>query len=649
MHILQKAFGGMIPKLSRAHLPDLNAQKAVNCYLSSGELRAFNYPDPLFKLSPHQIFGGLSKAHKIFQVVDNNGSHTYQAFSDKAASMVRGPLVNDKYNRYYWTAENYPGGGARAISQLWFGRWDGSINEGVPRLAGLPKPPTFTCKGPPNRDPNVSDETRVYVITWYTDLGEESEPSEPVTSIGSPYLPWDLKNLPTHPPANTGVVGIRIYRTITGKSGSASYYYVGETNTFQTTTYRDRLPIRDVALNDILTTFMWNPPPDELRGLLAHPNGFLVGYSGRDIYFSEPYRPHAWPASYVLSVKDNIIGLGLLGNTVMILTDMYPYAASGINPASMTLTKVRQPEPCIGEEGIVSTVFGVYYPSPNGLMLVTPGQVTNVTEKLITRNQWQDYIDQGMTAGVYNTMYIGFTNEYKGFVFSPSEQMAQFTELDGAWTVDTIQNDAMPDRLTFLRNNELFEWNPKLGFPVPYHWKSKEFVAPKPINLGAMRLYYDNVYADDVLPEAVMLEYNKKRMAWQPDVSTGGTVMDRGYLAPIGSTVLGGSQCKDIEHTGPCTDETKNQGLNGVPQIRATIGGSSLFDILNRRQDEAFLNVILWAGCVKEPVFNEDIQTDGMVRLPSGFKDDRWCFEVNGNVDIQTVKFAETGKGLMNV
>ncbi len=648
--IVQRAFGGMIPKLSRAHLPELNAQKAVNCYLVGGELKAFNYADPLFKIADSKIFGGTPKAWKVFQFTDKNGHTTYQAFDDKNAKFVRGPLANDKYGRYYWTAESVQKSGPRQ-SQLWYARWDGSVAEGVPKLAGLPKPPEFTCEGPPSPDHTVLDETRVYVITWITDLGEESQPSEPVTSVGYPYYPWDLKNLPLLAPDNTGVIGIRIYRTITGTSGVAAYYFVDEVIGFTSGTYRDKFPIRDVALNDTLTTFMWNPPPDNMRGLLAHPNGFLVGYNGYDVYFSEPYRPHAWPASYVLTVKDKIIGLGLLGNTVMVLTDMYPYACSGINPASMTLTKVKQAEPCVSEGGIVSTVFGVYYPSPNGLMLVTPGQVSNVTDKLLTRNLWQDYIDNHMSAGVYGTMYVGFTNEFKGFVFSPSEPISQFSELDKAWTVDTMQSDAVADRLTLLRDNKLYEWNPKYGYPVPYSWKSKEFIVPKPMNLGAIRLYFDDTFADNTLPADIMQAYNIERVAWKPPLAHVGDKQMDGWLAPLASMPMGGSQSdRPAIGTSPLIPrQVQLEHYNDVPQIRASIGASSLYDMLHRRRDMSMMVLTLWAGCVTEPVFVQEIVTNEMIRLPSGYKEDRWCFMVEGNLELQMVKIAETGKELMRV
>lgn len=155
----------------------------------------------------------MDKAWKVFQFTDKNGHITYQAFDDRNAKFVRGPLANDMYGRYYWTAESIQHTGPRK-SQLWYARWDGSVSEGIPKLAGLPKPPDFTCDGPPSPDKDVLDETRVYVITYFTELGEESQPSEPITSVGYPYYPWDLKELPLRAPDNTDIIGIRIYRTI---------------------------------------------------------------------------------------------------------------------------------------------------------------------------------------------------------------------------------------------------------------------------------------------------------------------------------------------------------------------------------------------------------------------------------------------------
>ena len=39
-------------------------------------------------------------------------------------------------------------------------------------------------------------------------------------------------------------------------------------------------------------------PPATLKGFIAMPNGFLIGFDGNNIYMSEAYHFHAWPAEY---------------------------------------------------------------------------------------------------------------------------------------------------------------------------------------------------------------------------------------------------------------------------------------------------------------------------------------------------------------
>ncbi|MGL1400235.1 hypothetical protein ACSTI4_24935, partial [Vibrio parahaemolyticus] len=76
----------------------------------------------------------------------------------------------------------------------------------------------------------------------------------------------------------------------------------------------------------------YNPPPAGLRGLTAMPNGMMAAFDGKDLYFCEPYLPHAWPASYTLTTDFPIVGLGAFGTSLVVMTTGNLYLVSGTAP-----------------------------------------------------------------------------------------------------------------------------------------------------------------------------------------------------------------------------------------------------------------------------------------------------------------------------
>src|SRR5690606_18334280 len=97
----------------------------------------------------------------------------------------------------------------------------------------------------------------------------------------------------------------------------------------------------------------WTAPPDALSGLTAMPNGMMAAFVGKDLYFCEPFRPHAWPEIYVLTTDFPIVALGALGTTLWVLTEGYPYRVSGTTPGSMVMDKVEANLPCVNARAVV--------------------------------------------------------------------------------------------------------------------------------------------------------------------------------------------------------------------------------------------------------------------------------------------------------
>jgi hypothetical protein len=364
----------------------------VTNYVSQYQLLTWAVADAA-KASRETAFTPAVRTHRGLH---DDGRTYWIPFYDKSARCSRGPLVNDLYNRYYWTQD---GQGLRyaTLDSLELDSWTTGLDVGVP--PPLLKP---SVKVDSNKEPVV---TRAYVYTYESVYGEEGQPSPPALATGSDAGEWTLEGMAAAPQADGKIRRLlkkNIYRTITA-NGTADYHFVDSIG-LNETSFVDRWPTDVVALNFTLESEDWAEPPEGLSGLVEHPNGFFVGFVGRDLHFSQPYRPHAWPEGYTLSTLADIVGIGIFGTTLVVCTDSFPYLATGVHPRAIALTKNDTAEPCVSRYGIVSMPFGVYYPSPNGLILASSRGLVNATKELMTKEEWQGrYQVQAFDAARYQS------------------------------------------------------------------------------------------------------------------------------------------------------------------------------------------------------------------------------------------------------
>jgi hypothetical protein len=204
-------------------------------------------------------------------------------------------------------------------------RWTANFDEDLPDVEHASKEPWLLGIPAPSVVPSVSpsggtgaDTTRAYVYTWVSAYGEEGPPSEPTTVTGQVDDTWAI-TLTAAAGSDLGDDGddryltlVRIYRTVTSSAGVATYFFVAE-QAISDTTYDDSASDATVAANDQLESTNWTAPPSDLQGFIRMPNGIVASWRESEIWFSEPYRPHAWPAAYVVTVDYPVVGLGVTG------------------------------------------------------------------------------------------------------------------------------------------------------------------------------------------------------------------------------------------------------------------------------------------------------------------------------------------------
>ncbi|MFI5397608.1 MAG: hypothetical protein ACHQ9S_18885 [Candidatus Binatia bacterium] len=644
-------FAGIAPRYSARLLPQNGAVTASNAKLLSGELRGLHEAQLLFDFNTESPANPVQRAYRLPQNVNTpipmQGGDSWIGFYDANVDFVRTPVSGDSFERYYWTGNSYqlsgvPQYSTRALIQSHI------ATIGAPNAfqLGIPTP----INAPRVTPPGGINLTRAYVYTFVSAYGEEGPPSNPTQATGtlgawvidqmdnnnvaSPYYN-PLLNPGVHPEFN--ITTIRIYRTVTGTT-QTEYYHVADVAVGSLPSYSDSIADATVALNYTLPSLTWTPPPATLKGLVAHPGGFLVGFSGRDLYLSEPYQPHAWPVQYIQTMQTEIVGVAIFNNCIVVCTTSHPYVGTGMSPLAMTMQKLDSIDPCVSRRSIATTLAGVYYASPQGIIKNDSTISTLSTEKLFTREEWQNYFSPTNVYAVpYGLQYIAFDSTSAGFIFSPAEQLAPLTQLDRFSFVTAIQQDAYTGDVYLVQNNQASLWDPPSSIPYTYTWLSKEFDVAKPVNFGAYRVKYNvnpyNVSAVNVLPYQT---FNNAREPY--------SLGPAGSLNALNWGVLNGARVV--------------AGMGTLPQIKNPLGGSPLYNISYISNPPPGINVQIWArvytptgtkgGSTWVLQYAQTITDEAIHRLPAGFKSDVWQIQLIGNANVYSFSMAETPKELVN-
>lgn len=631
-------FAGVAPRYSARLLPKNGATIASNAKLLSGELRGLHETQLLYDFNqnspPHPVVRAFRLPATVSAPIPISGSDSWYGFYDPNVDFVRTPVLEDSFERYYWTGDSYRLSGAPQYNTR--ARINGYISSGsTPSfLLGIPTP----INAPIVTPASGTNLVRAYVYTFVSAYGEEGPPSAPTTATGTNGT-WTITgfdsnsgtyNNPVLSSANYNITTIRFYRTVAGAT-STEYYHVGDVSV-GTTSFSDSASDASVALNYTLPSLTWTGPPATLQGLVAHPGGFLVGFSGRDLWISEPYQPHAWPVQYIQTVQTEIVGIAIYNNCIIVMTTSHPYIANGMSPLSITLQKLDSIDPCVSRRSIATTLEGVYYASPQGIVKNDSTLSTLVTEQLFTREEWQEqFSPTTVYAAPYGLQYIAFDTSAAGFIFSPAEQLAPLTTLDRFSYVAAIQIDQYSGDVYLVQSSQVRLWDPPASIPYSYTWQSKEFDLPKPVNFGAFRLKFNsNPVSVSASQLADYTTFNNARIA--------------NPLSPLNWAAIG---------TARQTYEAAGGRLGLIPpanyQIKNPIGGSPLFNISALLTNSSAVQVYVKARDLSgnwNTQYTGTVSIEGTVRLPSGFKSDVWQVELIGNTNVYSFTMAETAKEL---
>jgi len=477
MHLSWVAFLGEIPRLEPHLLPHGNALIALNTKLWTGALTPLRQPAFVAALAKP---GEKQTIYRYGQGIDSDTQWWFHWPID--VDVVRGPTTEDTQERVYFTGDGPPKATDATMATT------GSLLPSAAYRVGLPAPatkPTVTVSGTPleGAEPVVLLVAYQYVNSW-NEPGPISDVSDPID-----YYPGQtllVEQMDGAPAGDYNVPYKRVYLAQTDSNGYTTLRYWREIAVGLPSTSG---VIDFTVLGEAPEAPSMVQPPEDLFGLMLHPNRFLVGFTERRICRSEANRPYGWPDAYRDPVGDDIVGGAIIGQSVVICTKGKTRLATGQDPLNQAIVDLEGWQPCVAKRSIKATTFGVLYASPDGLVLVnSAGPLVVVTEQHFTREQWQALKPESMHAVVHdNRYYLWYdTGAQQGgliFEFEAGGAIRTLTRTDiyvSAAYADNRRDDLF---VALPADGNLYKWDE--GALATQTWASREIRIARPQNVGA--------------------------------------------------------------------------------------------------------------------------------------------------------------------
>jgi hypothetical protein len=351
------------------------------------------------------------------------------------------------------------------------------------------------------RNYTAIDRSTYYVVRAVNDIGEEGGPSD-ISALVTRRPDEKAVLSFTAPENNDHISKYRLYRAASGTNGS-DFLFVDEIEAKGKLEFSDAKP--DIELNETMPAY--GKVPENLQGIVGMSGGFIAAYKGKDIYFSEPYMPYAFPWEYSQSVPFDIVGVAVRNNYLYVMTTGPLYAFVGDHPETITPLAMRFDVPCISRKSIAHVRGEIVYAGTTGLVLIGNGGPAVFSDKLYTLEQYKDlHFEDCLGAGEYDGKYFAVFED-RVLLFDFSDGAIHHTTLDKtAFTAGTYSwNDGswLNYRNNFKNINTpygetMITQNFETG-NLNSVWQSKDYISPRPIAFTCARVRFENPVANVTL------------------------------------------------------------------------------------------------------------------------------------------------------
>lgn len=490
-------FGGLKPREHRGAGTPTRASVARDVKLWHGSLQPWRYP--ALKVAHGDHIGTMAQFDCCF-VTSENPCASFTT-NDTNCNRVFATGVRD-----YPTYADLPQcvGSCGEIPDL---QW---YRLGVRRATNPPSVSNFVLTNPDIECSScvtgvqTKREMRAYIYSFVNKYGEEGIPSRP-----SLILDVDIDSEATLGFSISPISAIqetpefiRIYRAGSGWSEtgkweeSTSDFFLVEEIPYQEGNFQW---VDDVPASDLGETNMSDchyQPLDTLQGMTATDDGALVAFEGKNLWFSEPWRAHAWECH--LNLDDCIVNIKVNGAYIYVATTGHPYVVSIQNNEKdcrccREVNKLLVPAPCVSPRSMVKTQNGVMWASNAGLVQVTGGGSMQLeTHSHIAEDDWLKWFPHDLQGVYFQGKYFGFNAE-RGFIWDMNDGI--FTENDNMKFSElsltpTAVFASRQDFLYMAFDGGIHMWDNADTF-MPYTWKSRLNVEGGLSNFSAMKIVFE--------------------------------------------------------------------------------------------------------------------------------------------------------------
>lgn len=219
-------------------------------------------------------------------------------------------------------------------------------------------------------DSSETVESVAYVAVAINTWGEESAPSPAATIEKTRGQQVRVTGTHTTDAGQVGLRGIAIYRTYASNQ-SAAFLLVGEA-VLSSGSYTFVDATNETTTTTALTSSEWDAPPDSAANLTYVGNGSFAASLGKDLLFSEPYRPHAWP--YRMSFPHGIVGVVAVEGGALVTTQAQSYIVSGAHPTQMNQQLLPVEQAGWSDTAMTRVDGAAVFAGNDGLVSVSGGQ-----------------------------------------------------------------------------------------------------------------------------------------------------------------------------------------------------------------------------------------------------------------------------------
>ena len=493
------AFGGIKPNEKRGEGGPSRASVAIDSKIDRGTLNSWRYP-------AKEIETGLDKVCSIY-----NDDCCFVVSEKPCANFVKGDTNCGRVfstGHMAWPAYANLPDCAKTCGEVPELTW---CRLGVPAPTNAPTASGYTLTAPV-ANPFIDEgdqkkrEMRSYMYTFVNEWGEESAPS-PASAVFDADISSQATLAFSIPPLDEGYCDplyIRIYRGGSGwnetgdvQTQIAEFFYIKDIS-FRTGNFTelDNVPASD--LGETNGTAHYAPPLANLQNLAVTNEGVLVASEGKNLWFSEPWKFHAWACN--MNLDDCIEGIVVAADTIYVATNGNPYAIDATNPKEDCLccrqvNKIPTPAPLMCKRSMVATMNGAIWASTTGLVKLTGNTIQVDTHSHMTEDDWQEWFPHDIKGAFYKGAYYGFNSE-RGFRWDVNEGMysdaylgesGKFTELSFTPTAVWVTKHNI---MYLAFDGALHRWDAS-DTKMPYKWRTKLNIEAGLRNFSIMKIVFE--------------------------------------------------------------------------------------------------------------------------------------------------------------